>query len=209
MKRIDCLKTLASQIQDELVVVTLGVTKGEWDLTNPRDGNCFLSGMGTTAPFGLGLALALPHRKVVVLESDGSMLFGLNVLATLAVQNPKNLFMIVFDNECYESIGGAPSHTAFGVDLAAIARGAGIANATTVRDLEQFRKDTEEGLKRDALSLVVAKIEPWIAKVPAKYYHLLEERNRFARYIEQTEKISVLRASEIPRRDPSKWKARK
>ena len=95
MKRIDCLKILASQIQDELVVVTLGVTKGEWDLTNPRDGNLFLSGMGTTAPFGLGLALAIPHRKVVVLESDGSMLFGLNVLATLAVQNPKNLSMIV------------------------------------------------------------------------------------------------------------------
>lgn len=207
MKRIDCLKALASQIQDELVVVTLGVTKAEWDLINPRDGNCYLSGMGTAAPFGLGLALALPHRKVVVLESDGSLLFGLNVLATLAVQNPKNLSMIVFDNECYESIGGAPSQTAFGVDLAAIARGAGIANATTARDLEQFRKDTEEGLKRDGLSLVVAKIEAWIVDVPAKYYHLLDERNRFVRHIEQSEKISVLRPSKLQRRDPSKWKA--
>ncbi|MFQ5539025.1 MAG: hypothetical protein ACE5FB_01370, partial [Candidatus Binatia bacterium] len=94
-----------------------------------------------------------------------------------------------------------------GVDLEAIARGAGIANATTARDLEQFRKDTEEGLKRDGLSLVVAKIEPWIVDVPAKYYHLLDDRNRFVRYIEQSEKISVLRPSKIHRRDPTKWKA--
>ncbi|MEE9549463.1 MAG: thiamine pyrophosphate-dependent enzyme [Candidatus Binatia bacterium] len=207
MKRIDCLKALASQIQDELVVVTLGVTKAEWDLINPRDGNCYLSGMGSAASFGLGLALALPHRKVMVLESDGSMLFGLNGLATIAVQKPKNLSIIVFDNECYESIGGAPSQTAFGVDLAAIARGAGIANATTARDLNQFQKGTEQALKGVGLSLVVAKIEAWIVDVPAKYFHLLDARNRFVRYIEQSEKISVLRPSKIHRRDPSKWKA--
>ena len=142
----------------------------------------------------------------MVLESDGSMLFGLNGLATIAVQKPKNLSIIVFDNECYESIGGAPSQTAFGVDLEAIARGAGIADATTARDLEQFRKGTEEALKRDRLSLMVAKIEAWIVDVPSKYYHLLDARNRFVRHIEQSENISVLRPSKIHRRDPSKWK---
>ncbi len=205
MKRMDCLKILAPQIQDELVVVTLGVTKHEWDMIKPRDGNCFLSGMGTVTPFGLGLALALPHRRVVVLDSDGSFLFGLNTLATLAVQKPNNLTIIIFDNECYESVGGAPSQTAAGVDLSAMARGAGIPNATTVKDLDQFLNETQEGLKRAALSLIVAKIEPWIADVPARYYHLLEERNRFARYVEQTENISVLRPSKIQRRDPSKW----
>ena len=57
MKRIDCLNLLATLIQDELVVVTLGVTKHEWEMINHRDGNCYLSGMGTTTPFGLGLAL--------------------------------------------------------------------------------------------------------------------------------------------------------
>ena len=183
------------------------MTKAEWNSINPRDGNCYLSGMGSAASFGLGLALALPHRKVMVLESDGSMLFGLNGLATLAVQNPKNLSIIVFDNECYESIGGAPIQTAFGVDLAAIARGAGIANATTARDLNQFQKGTEQALKRVGLSLVVAKIEAWIVDVPAKYFHPLDDRNRFVRHIEQSEKISVLRPSKIHRRDPSTWKA--
>ena len=206
MKRIDCLKILAPLIRDELVVVTLGVTKHEWEMINPRDGNCYLSGMGGTTPFGLGLALALPHRKVIVLDSDGSFLFGLNALATLAIQKPPNLSVFVFDNECYESVGGSPSQTAHGVDLAAMARGAGIPNAATVTDLEQFRDAARRGLDEHGVRFTVVKIEPWIVDVPTRYYHLLEERNRFARYVEQTEDISVLRASKIPRRDPAKWK---
>jgi sulfopyruvate decarboxylase subunit beta len=206
MKRIDCLKILAPMIQNELVVVTLGVTKHEWEMINPREGNCYLSGMGGTTPFGLGLAMALPHRKVVVLDSDGSFLFGLNHLATLAVHKPDNLSVFVFDNECYESVGGSPSQTAHGVDLSAMARGAGIANAATVRELDPFRHAAHKTLKESGLTFTVVKIEPWIAEVPARYYHLLEERNRFARYVEKTENISVLRPSKIPRRDPSKWK---
>jgi len=206
MKRIDCLNLLAPLIQDELVVVTLGVTKHEWEMITHRDGNCYLSGMGTTTPFGLGLALALPHRKVLVLDSDGSFLFGLNTLATLAVQKPQNLSIFIFDNECYESVGGSPSQTARGVDLSAMARGAGIANATTVRDLDQFREAAHQGIKQNGITFTVVKIEPWIVEVPTRYYHFLEERNRFVRYVEQTENISVLRPSKIPRRDPSKWK---
>ena len=206
MKRIDCLEILAPLIRDELVVVTLGVTKHEWEMINPRDGNCYLSGMGGTTPFGLGLALALPHRKIVVLDSDGSFLFGLNALATLAIQKPANLSVFIFDNECYESVGGSPSQTARGVDLAAMARGAGIANAAAVANLEEFQKSAQSGLKKDGLSFTVVKIEPWIVDVPTRYYHLLEERNRFARYVEQTEKIAVLRASKLPRRDPTNWK---
>jgi sulfopyruvate decarboxylase subunit beta len=205
MKRLDCLKLLAPQIQDHLVVVTLGVTEQEWDMVKPRDGNLLLSGMGTVTPFGLGLAGGLPHRKVVVLESDGSLLFGLNSLATVAMQRPDNLTIIVFDNECYESIGGAPSHTAAGADLAGIAREAGIQNAATVNELEAFSRETERCLKQNKLSLLVAKIEPSIADVPPRYYHLFEERNRFVRYVEETEQISVLRPTKFIRRDPRKW----
>lgn len=205
MKRIDCLQLLAPQIQDHLVVVTLGVTEQEWDMVKPRDGNLLLSGMGTVTPFGLGLALALPRRQVVVLESDGSLLFGLNSLATVAMQRPNNLTIIVFDNECYESIGGGPSHTSAGVNLAGVAREAGIRNAITVRELEEFSLETQRRLKENELSLMVAKIEPAIADVPPRYYHLFEERNRFVRYIEQTERIPVLRPTKIIRRDPTKW----
>ncbi len=206
MKRIDCLKILAPQIQDQLVVLTLGVTREEWLMVKPEATNHGVGvGMGIPSPFGLGLALALPHRKVVVLDSDGSFLFTLNALATLAVQNPKNLFIIIFDNECYESVGGAPSQTAGGVDLAGMARAAGIPCATTVRDLEAFRKEVEEALKRGALSLIVAKIEVWIADVPARHYDAVEARNSFVRYIEKTENIPVLRPSKYQRRDPSAW----
>jgi hypothetical protein len=92
------------------------------------------------------------------------------------------------------------------VDLSAMARGAGIANAATVRELDPFRDAAHKALKERALTFTVVKIEPWIAEVPTRYYHLLEERNRFARYVEKTENISVLRPAKIPRRDPSKWK---
>jgi hypothetical protein len=87
-----------------------------------------------------------------------------------------------------------------------MARGAGIESATTVKDLEYFRDAAHRGVKESGLTFFVVKIEPWIAEVPTRYYHLLDERNRFARYVEQTENISVLRPSKIPRRDPSKWK---
>ena len=73
----------------------------------------------------LGLALALPHRKVVAFDGDGSLLLNLGSLATMANQHPRNLIHIVFDNECYESSRGAPTATAGQADLAAIARGCG------------------------------------------------------------------------------------
>ncbi|MGH9986889.1 MAG: thiamine pyrophosphate-dependent enzyme [Nitrososphaeraceae archaeon] len=207
MKRLDCLEILAPQIKDQLVVLTLGVTREEWLMVKTENTNpCVNVGMGIPTPFGLGLALALPQRKVVVLDSDGSFLFSLNTLATLAVQKPKNLLIIIFDNECYESVGGAPSHTAAGVDLAAMAKAAGITDATTVKDLESFRKAVQEGLNQNALCLIVAKIEVWIADVPARYNDAIEMRNNFVRYIEETENISVLRRSKYQRRDPAAWR---
>jgi thiamine pyrophosphate-dependent acetolactate synthase large subunit-like protein len=206
MKRIDCLKILAPEVKDQLVVVTLGVTREEWLMVKTENVNpCVTLSMGIPTPFGLGLALVLPQRKVVVLDSDGSFLFSLNALATLAAQKPKNLLIIIFDNECYESVGGPPSHTAAGVDLAAMAKGAGITDATTVRDLESFRKAVHEGLQQDALCLIVVKIEVWIADVPARYNDAIETRNNFVRYIEETEKVSVLRKSKYQRRDPAAW----
>lgn len=87
-----------------------------------------------------------------------------------------------------------------------MAREAGIQNTGTVRELMRFPAKTERCLKENELSLLVAKIEPSIADVPPRYYHLFEERNRFVRYIEETEEgISVLRPTKFSRRDPSTW----
>ena len=86
-----------------------------------------------------------------------------------------------------------------------MAREAGIRNTATVRVLDAFSREAEQRLKENELSLLVAKIEPSIADVPPRYYHLFEERNRFVRYIEQTEGFSVLRPMKFARREPSKW----
>jgi thiamine pyrophosphate-dependent acetolactate synthase large subunit-like protein len=126
---------LAKRDDDLLVVPGLGSTT--WDLAalgeNPR--NFYLWGaMGGAAMIGLGIALAQPERRVVVITGDGEMLMGLGSLATIGVQKPQNLGVIVFDNCVYGETGGQPSHTAAGVDLVAVARGCGFTACFDVVD---------------------------------------------------------------------------
>ncbi len=128
MKRYDCLRAIAPHFGEELVVTNLGAVRHEWQALRPHHGNYHLQNLGLTSSMALGLALALPHRKVVAFDGDGSLLLNLGSLATIANQHPKNLVHIVFDNECYESSRGAPTATAGQADLAAVARGCGIAN---------------------------------------------------------------------------------
>ena len=120
----------------ELLVVS-GLGSTTWDLAAAGDhpGNFYLWGaMGGAAAMGLGLALAQPRRPVLVLTGDGEMLMGLGALATVAAQAPANLSVVVLNNRRYGETGMQESHTALGADLAALARGAGFAEALTVRD---------------------------------------------------------------------------
>jgi thiamine pyrophosphate-dependent acetolactate synthase large subunit-like protein len=126
---------VADRSKDLLVVPGLGSTT--WDLVasgdNPK--NFYLWGaMGGAAMIGLGLALAQPQKRVAVITGDGEMLMGLGALATIGVQQPKNLAVIVFDNGLYGETGGQPSHTQSTVDLLTVARGAGIADCIDVAD---------------------------------------------------------------------------
>src|SRR4029450_4098936 len=111
MKRYDCLRTIAPHFGDELVVTNLGAVRHEWQVLRPHHGNSHLQNLGLTSSMALGLALALPHRTVVPLDGDGSLLLNPGSLATIANQRPKNLVHVVFDNECYESSRGAPTAT--------------------------------------------------------------------------------------------------
>jgi thiamine pyrophosphate-dependent acetolactate synthase large subunit-like protein len=90
--------------------------------------------MGGAAMIGLGLALAQPARPVLVLTGDGEMLMGLGSLATIGAIRPKNLAVVVLDNEHYGETGMQASHTAYGTDLAAVAAACGFARASMVRD---------------------------------------------------------------------------
>jgi thiamine pyrophosphate-dependent acetolactate synthase large subunit-like protein len=114
-----------------------GLGSTTWDLAALGDNakDFYMWGaMGGTAMIGLGLALAQPKRRVAVITGDGEMLMGLGSLATIGVQQPPNLAVIVFDNGVYGETGMQPSHTTSGVDLVGVATACGIATCLDVQD---------------------------------------------------------------------------
>jgi thiamine pyrophosphate-dependent acetolactate synthase large subunit-like protein len=139
MKRRDAVRSLLKSRKDLLVVAGLGSTA--WDITAAGDSplNFPLWGaMGQAAMIGLGLALAQPKRRVLVITGDGEMLMGLGSLATIGVQQPPNLTIVVIDNERYGETGMQATHTANSVDLNAVARGCGLKILSG--DLQEIRR---------------------------------------------------------------------
>jgi thiamine pyrophosphate-dependent acetolactate synthase large subunit-like protein len=135
MLRRDVVKTLLEDRGGLLVVAGLGSTA--WDCTAAGDAPLTFpmwGAMGTAAVVGLGLALAQPARRVLVLTGDGEMLMGMGALATIGVQKPANLSVAVIDNERYGETGMQATHTSHGVDLAKVALACGFRAAAVVRD---------------------------------------------------------------------------
>ena len=192
MERIDCLKALVPHIKDQLVIVTLGRTALEWAEVCPRDGNMFNSGMGNHIPVALGLAKALPHRQIILLDSDGSVLMLLPALTTLGSFPASNLKVFVFDNEAYEGTGGQPTDTSRTADIAAMAQGAGVRGAATVRDLDAFKTAAQAALSKEGMTFVVAKIELSKGRAPRKDVGHKEGLVQFVRYVEKTENVTIL-----------------
>ena len=136
LQRREVVQALLADRGGLLVVAGLGSTA--WDCTAAGDSALSFpmwGAMGSAAMTGLGLALARPERRVLVLTGDGEMLMGLGSLATIGVQRPGNLSVVVIDNERYGETGMQATHTAHGVDLAAMARAAGFASSVLVRDM--------------------------------------------------------------------------
>lgn len=135
LQRREVVKTLLAERGGLLVVAGLGSTA--WDCTAAGDSPLTFpmwGAMGNAAMTGLGLALVQSKRRVLVLTGDGEMLMGLGSLATIGVHQPQNLTVVVIDNERYGETGMQATHTAHGVDLAAMARAAGFATGVVVRD---------------------------------------------------------------------------
>ncbi|MSQ64460.1 MAG: aldehyde dehydrogenase [Betaproteobacteria bacterium] len=140
LRRRQVVEILLGERKDLLVVAGLGSTA--WDITAAGDSplNFPLWGaMGNAAMIGLGLALAQPKRRVLVLTGDGEMLMGLGSLATIGVQRPRNLSVVVIDNERYGETGMQATHTAAGADLAKVAQACGFKIVRQVRNASQLQ----------------------------------------------------------------------
>jgi thiamine pyrophosphate-dependent acetolactate synthase large subunit-like protein len=183
LRRRELAEALLADPGALLVVAGLGSTA--WDITAAGDRplNFPLWGaMGGAAMLGLGLALAQPERRVLVVTGDGELLMGLGSLATIAVQRPPNLALVVFDNERYGETGMQATHTAHGVDLSGVAAACGFPVTGTLR--EQRDVDAAAPLIRAAPGpvLYVAKVraEPLPFALPPKDGAYLKDRFRQA-----------------------------
>ena len=139
LNRRDFVAKLLESRGDLLVVAGLGASA--WDITAAGDNDLnfpLWGGMGGALTVGLGLALAVPARPVLVITGDGELLMGLNSLATISVSNPNNLSIVVLDNQRYGETGMQKTHTAFGVDLLGVARSCGIKRVQKISLLSEI-----------------------------------------------------------------------
>jgi thiamine pyrophosphate-dependent acetolactate synthase large subunit-like protein len=140
LDRRAAIRVLLEGRGDLLLVTGLGSTTYDAASVADDERNFYLWGaMGAAAMVGLGLALARPERRVLVVTGDGEMLMGLGALATIGVQQPSNLAIAVFDNARYAETGMQPSHTEFGVSLTGVARSCGIDAVFDVTDAAGLR----------------------------------------------------------------------
>jgi len=185
MLRADALEAIYPDLERHIVVTIMGAVAAELYTLGHRHNFFYLEhAMGLASSMGLGIALALPEQKVIVLDGDGSLLMNLGTLSTLARYKPGNLLHLVFDNESLLSVGGFPTATSTGTDLAGIARAAGVprvAEADTPKDLKAA---VQAALASGTLTTIVSKVEA----VGPKTFHmdlpLLENRFQFRRYLE-------------------------
>jgi sulfopyruvate decarboxylase subunit beta len=186
MRRLDALKAVYAQLDEAIVVTIMGAVAAELQSIGHRPNFFYLQhAMGLASSMGLGLALSRPGRQVVVFDGDGSVLMNLGGLTTLARYRPRNLVHVVFDNESLLSVGGFPTATSTGSDLAAIAAAAGVPRTATVRTLDEFREAFAGAMKAGDLTTIVAKVE---AVGPSGYVTelaLLENRFEFQKWLRQ------------------------
>jgi thiamine pyrophosphate-dependent acetolactate synthase large subunit-like protein len=137
MKRDECFRVLARHVGDAIVVAAYS-SAVEWEGIAPRALNYYSVGaMGLSGSHGLGLALAFPERRVIVLDGDGSLLMNLGCLVSIAAAAPRNFVHLVCNNGCYEANGSQPIPNP-DVDFTALARAAGYAATFEFSELGTF-----------------------------------------------------------------------
>jgi thiamine pyrophosphate-dependent acetolactate synthase large subunit-like protein len=145
LERRSVVSTLLAERKDAIAVGGLGASTYDIAAAGDHDRNFYLWGaMGGAVMIGLGIALAQPDVPVVVITGDGEMLMGMGSLATVALQKPGNLTIVVLDNEVYGETGGQASHTAATVDLVGVARSCGIVDARDIATMAEIRAFTPQ-----------------------------------------------------------------
>jgi thiamine pyrophosphate-dependent acetolactate synthase large subunit-like protein len=153
---------LVGDPNDFLIIAGLaGTAKDTAHLCEPNPNYYALAGvMGGATAMGLGLALAQPTKRVLVLTGDGELLMNLGSLATVAIMNPPNLSIVCVDNSHYGETGYQKSHTALGVDLAVVATGSGIAAVRMVRQESEIAEASALIRQMGRTSFVLLKVAP-------------------------------------------------
>ena len=185
VERIDALSLISQQFPDDPVVFTCGATSREMAALERRD-NHFLvvEAMGLVSSIVLGLSLGLeknPDRRVVGVEGDGAMLTSLNALTTIGYLQPKNLLLIILDNERYASTGGQQTFTTR-LDLAAIASDCGL-RVWRASDLETLKQSMAEAINTSGPGFIHMKIAAGNTQVPLLLEDPVTLGDRFSRWL--------------------------
>ena len=185
MLRAEALKAVYPRLKEQVVVTIMGAVAVElYNLGHQPNFFYLEHGMGLASSMGLGLAVSLPKEKVTVLDGDGSVLMNLGTLSTLARYRPPNLIHWIFDNESLLSVGGFPTATGTGTDLAGIAEKAGAEQVVRADTVEAAEQAFAEATEREGLSVIVSKVEAVGPPSFAMDISLLENRFQFARHLQ-------------------------
>ncbi len=159
MDSIDAVRALRERLTDELLVTSLGTPSYLVNAAGDRPLNFYLwAAMGMASSTGLGLAIAQPKRRVVVVDGDGAALMNLGGMVTVASRAPANLLWVILENTVFLETGGQPIATGRGADLVQLARGAGIARAERAMSLDGLGALLDAGLSEPGPTLVVARV---------------------------------------------------
>jgi sulfopyruvate decarboxylase subunit beta len=185
MLRVDALQTIYPDLQNRIVVTIMGAVAAELYTIGHQHTFFYLEhAMGLASSMGLGIALAMPDQQVIVIDGDGSLLMNLGTLSTMARYKTGNLLHLVFDNESLLSVGGFPTATSTGTDLAGIARASGIPQVIEANTPDALKSAVSTALASHTLTTIVSKVEA----IGPKTFHmdlpLLENRFQFKRALE-------------------------
>jgi sulfopyruvate decarboxylase TPP-binding subunit len=192
MERWDVLRILNGLLREQLVVATFGPTRSEWhQISGGRQTFFMHGGMGMASSMGLGLALGLPHRGVWVFEGDGALALNLGSLLTVAPLQPRNLIQFVFSNRTYDATGSSPLVNADGIDIAALARAAGVRNVYVFDSLERAAAELPGIVAANEFSLVTFEVAAGSRATRKMPWDPIEAKYRFGRSVEDLENTTI------------------